>query len=225
MARLSVISLADWAKADVDEIREKWMKRRREIEEIERKKTEKEKRIEEKKEEKRRREIRERRCFVCGIFGHMAHYCRNREEKKGPAQVPLNRFEVLRDRVMQRGEGSGKGIGRDRRKILREERMKKIGEKKKVQVQMPDKDKKEKKEVEEKKEEKMIEKEEKTEIEKIEMRGFSRGEILRGRYSLEEWKGWCYECGGVGHRKRDHEKIKKDKKIEKDIRKEKIEKD
>jgi len=119
--------------------------RRREIEELEKKKTEKEKRIEEarkRKDEKRRRAIRKRRCFFCNIFGHMAHYYRNKGEKGGSAQVPLNRFEVLRDRMMQRGEGSGKEIGRDRRKILREERMKKIGEKKKVQVQMPGKDKK-----------------------------------------------------------------------------------
>jgi len=92
MARLSVMSLAEWSKADVDEIRERWEKRRREIEEIEKKKTEKEKRIEEarkRKEEKRRKAIRERRCFVCNIFRHMARYCRNREEKKGPAQVPV----------------------------------------------------------------------------------------------------------------------------------------
>jgi len=61
--------------------------------------------------------------------------------------VPLNRFEVLRDRVMQRGEGSGKKVEKDRREILREERTKKIREKKKkVQVRTPDKNKKEKKE-------------------------------------------------------------------------------
>jgi len=92
------MSLADWAKADVDEIRERWAKRRIEIEEIEKKKTEREKKIEEakkRKEEKRRRAIKERRCFVCGIFGHMARYCRNREEKEGPVRVPQNRFEVL----------------------------------------------------------------------------------------------------------------------------------
>jgi len=53
--------------------------------------------------------------------------------------VLLNIFEVLRDRVMQRGEGSGKEIGKERREILREERKKKI-----VQVRMPSKDKKEK---------------------------------------------------------------------------------
>ena len=68
--------------------------------------------------------IKERRCFVCGIFGHMACYCRNRREK-GPAQVSLNKFEVLKDRVMQKGEGSGKEVVEDRREILKEERAKK----------------------------------------------------------------------------------------------------
>ena len=68
----------------------------------------------------------ERRCFVCNIFGHMAWYCKNRGKKEGPAQVPLNRFEVLRDRVIQRGEGSGKEVVKERREILREERKKKI---------------------------------------------------------------------------------------------------
>ena len=176
MARLSVMSLEDWSKANVKEIRERWEKRRRELDEIEKKKTEMEKRIEEakkRKEEKRRRVIRERRCFVCGIFGHMARYCRNREEKRG-LLMPQNKYEVLKDRVMQRGEGSGKEIGKDRREILKEERKKKMGDKKKVQVQTPDEDKKEKIE-------------EKTEIEEereIEMRGFSGGEILKGRYPL-----------------------------------------
>ena len=93
---MTVISLADWAKADVDEIRERWAKRRREIKEIE-KKIEK---VKKRKKKKRKRAIRERRCFVCRIFGHMARYCRNREEKKGSTQMPLNRFEVLKDRVM-----------------------------------------------------------------------------------------------------------------------------
>jgi len=117
---------------------------------------------------------------------------------------------------MQRGEGSGKEIGKERREILREERKKKI-----VQVQMPDKDKKD-------------EKTEMREIE-VEMRGFSRGEILKGRYPLVWWKVRCYECGGLGHRKRDHREMKRidrkdetkketkeDKKIEKEtVREEK----
>ena len=125
---MTVMSLEDWAKTDVDEIRERWEKRRRELEGIERKKTEKEKKIEEarkRKDEKRRRAIRERRCFVCGIFGHMARYCRNRGEEKRGSSMPQNKFEVLRDIVMQRGEGSGREVGKDHREILREEREKK----------------------------------------------------------------------------------------------------
>ena len=75
MAKLTVMSLEDWSRADVDEIRGRWEKRRRELEKLEKKKTEKEKRIEEarkRKDKKRRRAIRERRCFVCNIFRHMA---------------------------------------------------------------------------------------------------------------------------------------------------------
>jgi len=52
MARLSVMSLEDWSRVDVDEIRERWAKRRRELEEIEKKKTEREKKIEEAKKRK-----------------------------------------------------------------------------------------------------------------------------------------------------------------------------
>jgi len=39
--------------------------------------------------------------------------------------VSSNRFEVLKVRVMQRGEGSSKEVAKDRKKILREERAKK----------------------------------------------------------------------------------------------------
>ena len=91
----------------------------------------------------------------------MACYCRNRKEKKEQVQVPSNKFEVLKDRLMQRGERSGKEIEKERKEILREERKKKS-----VQVQILGKDKKEKKKgVDEKKKE--IEKVEETkEIEK-----------------------------------------------------------
>ena len=57
-----MFSMEDWGKTTIDEIRERWEKRRREIEEIEKKKTEREKMIEEarkRKDEKRRRAIRE----------------------------------------------------------------------------------------------------------------------------------------------------------------------
>jgi len=187
--KMTVMNLADWAKTDIDEIRERWAKRRIEIKEIGKKKAEREKKIEEakkKKEKKRRRAIRERRCFVCRIFRHMARYCRNREEKKGLTQMPLNKFEVLRDRVMQREEGSGREIGKDRREILRKERKKKE-RKMKTKVQKKNLEKKEKKIEEEGKEEKAEKVEKTKEIEEereVEMQGFSGGEILKRRYPL-----------------------------------------
>ena len=142
-----MFSMKDWEKTTIKEIRERWEKRRKEIEEIERKKTEREKKIEEvkkRKEEKRRRAIRERRCFVCGIFGHMARYCRNRGEEKRGSSMPQNKFEILKDRVMQRGEGSGRKVEKDRREILREEREKKG---KKITAQKKGQEKKKEKKV------------------------------------------------------------------------------
>ena len=53
----------------------------------------------------------------------MASHCRNRGEEE-PMPVSSNRFEVLKVRVMQRGEGSSKEIVKDRREILREEKAK-----------------------------------------------------------------------------------------------------
>ena len=46
-------------------------------------------------------------------------------EKEGLVQMPSNRFEVVRDMVIQRGEGSGNKVGKDRKMTLREERAKK----------------------------------------------------------------------------------------------------
>ena len=120
----------------------------------------------------------------------MARYCRNRGEKEGPAQVPLNKFEVLRDRVMQKGEGSSKEIVKDRREILREER-----EKKKITAQKKGQEKKKEKKIDD---EKKMESKRKREIDEgqrqpereieeeqeIEMQGFSGGEILKGSYPL-----------------------------------------
>ena len=73
--------------------------------------------------------MEERKYFGCGGFGHMASHCRN-EGKEELAPVPLNRFEVLKVRVMQKGEGSGKEVAKDRREILREEKAKRGVEKK-----------------------------------------------------------------------------------------------
>ena len=83
-----------------------------------------------------------RRCFGYSGFGHMVCYCRNVGNKK-PAQVPSNRFEVLRDRVMQREEGSRREIVKDRRKILREKKAKRGVEVR--QIKIKGKEKKEKK--------------------------------------------------------------------------------
>jgi len=84
---------------------------------------------ERKREENRQRAMKERKCFGCGGFSYMASYCRN-GEKGEPVLVSSNRFEVLKVRVMQRGEGSGKEVAKDRRKILREEKAKREVEKK-----------------------------------------------------------------------------------------------
>ena len=83
---------------------------------------------ERKKEENRQRAMEKRKCFAYKGFGHMASHCRNMG-KEELAQVSLNRFEVLKDRVMQRGEGSGREIVKDRREILRKEKAKKREEK------------------------------------------------------------------------------------------------
>ena len=80
--------------------------------------------LEKRREERRQIAMEERKCFACGVFGHMAYSCRN-VGKEGPAQVPSNRFEVLKVKVIQKGEGSGKKVAKDRKEILREERAKK----------------------------------------------------------------------------------------------------
>ena len=81
-----MFSMEDWEKMMIEEVKMRWGNRWRELEEVEKRKREIDEKIEigkKKKEEKRKKAIRERRCFVCRIFGHMARYCRNREEKKG----------------------------------------------------------------------------------------------------------------------------------------------
>ena len=73
------------------------------------------------REENRQRAMEERKCFVCGDFEHIACYC---IEKEGSVQMPSNRFEVLKNKVMQRGEGSESEVGKDKKMILREEKAK-----------------------------------------------------------------------------------------------------
>jgi len=44
-------------------------------------------------------------CQCCKKFGHLAQNCRNRRGEEKGTVVPQNKFEVLRSRIMQCGEG------------------------------------------------------------------------------------------------------------------------
>ena len=115
------------------------MKRREE------KKAEKEWRYQEmrerKREENRQRAMEERKCFWYKGFGHMASHYRN-GEKGEPVLVSSNRFEVLKIRVMQRGEGSSKEMAKDRKEILREKKAKRGVEVRQMKVKRKEKKKK-----------------------------------------------------------------------------------
>ena len=69
------------------------------------------------------RTMEKRKCFACGGFRYMANNYRNRRKER-PVQVPSNKFEVLKSRVMQKGEESGKVKVKDRKEILKKERKK-----------------------------------------------------------------------------------------------------
>ena len=71
----------------------------------------------------RQRAMEERKCFGYRGFGHMANHCRNVGGEE-PVSVSSNRFEVLKIRVMQKGEGSSREVARDRKEILKEEKAK-----------------------------------------------------------------------------------------------------
>jgi len=64
----------------------------------------------------------ERKCFVCEGFGYITCNCRNRGEGR-LILMPSNKFEVLKSRVMNIGEESGREIGKDRKTILREKKI------------------------------------------------------------------------------------------------------
>ena len=123
----------EWKRIDEEWRRIEGMKRREE------KRAEKEWRYQEirerKREVNRQKAMEERKCFECGGFGHMASNCRNMG-KEEPIPVSSNRFEVLKVRVMQRGEGSGKEIVKDRKEILKEEKAKRGVEKKEKKEKM-----------------------------------------------------------------------------------------
>jgi len=54
---------------------------------------------ERRRKENRQRAMEERKCFVCGGFGHITYYCKNMWEER-LVQVSSNKFEVLKDRVI-----------------------------------------------------------------------------------------------------------------------------
>ena len=78
---------------------------------------------ERRREENRQKVIKERKCFECGGFGHIASHCKNIGAEE-PILMSPNRFEVLKVRVMQREEEGGKEVAKDRKKILRKEKAK-----------------------------------------------------------------------------------------------------
>ena len=85
--------------------------------------------------------MEERKCFGCRSFGHVACHCRNVGEEE-PTLVLSNKFEVLKDRVMQREEGSSKEIVKERKEILREEKVKRGVEVRQTKVERKEKKKK-----------------------------------------------------------------------------------
>ena len=57
---------------------------------------------------KLRRELEGRKgklCRSCKGFGHLARNCRNRKEGEKGVEMPQNKFEVLKSRIMQCGVG------------------------------------------------------------------------------------------------------------------------
>ena len=63
----------------------------------------------------------ERKCFICRSI---TYNCKNRGEE-WLIPIPSNKFEVLKSKVINIGEESGRKIEKDRKTILREERLKK----------------------------------------------------------------------------------------------------
>ena len=92
----------------------------------------------------------ERKRFVCGNFGYIAHHCKNRREieesrrienGRSEYQPSNNKFEVLTSRVINVGEVIRGEVKKDRKIVLREERLKK-GKKEKISRSKKDKRKK-----------------------------------------------------------------------------------
>ena len=46
---------------------------------------------------------RERECWNCKGFGHLAQNCRKQKEEERGVKIPQNKFKVLKSRIMQCG--------------------------------------------------------------------------------------------------------------------------
>ena len=68
----------------------------------------------------------------------LTYSCRN-VEKEGLIQIPLNKFEVLKNRVMQRGEVGGGEARKERREILKEKKTKRGVEIRQTKVERKEK--------------------------------------------------------------------------------------
>jgi len=71
--------------------------------------------------------MRERKCFSCGDFRHIAYNYRNMKSgrEEGSMQMPSNKFKVLASRVMNIGKQSrDEKKKKNKREILREKKVK-----------------------------------------------------------------------------------------------------
>lgn len=68
----------------------------------------------------------ERKCFCCRDFRHIVHNCKNMEnkQKERSSQRSLNKFKVLTSKVMNLGIPSGVKERKNRKSILRKEKLK-----------------------------------------------------------------------------------------------------
>jgi len=98
----------------------------------------KQEKLERRREKNRQKAMEKRKCFACGEFGHMAHSCRKVGEEE-LIQVSSNKFEMLKIKVMQKGEENGKEVAKDRREVLREEKVKRGIEVRQTKVERKEK--------------------------------------------------------------------------------------
>ena len=82
------------------------------------------------------RVIQKRKCFGCEGFGHIVYNYRNVESRReeGSILMSSNKFEVLMSRVMKVGIPSGGKVRKNRKTILREEKLKEGKKKRLVEV-------------------------------------------------------------------------------------------